>query len=208
VPNEYVQERAKPVPRRTPQTLDPSKAFQGLTVKMEAYCQARVAGANMVEAYGQAYSTENSSRETMYRASKELEANPRITARINQLVDMRDQATLLGSNNLYKQLSKQYVINGVMQLSQTASTDAVKLRAFEMLGKTVGIDLFRDVVVTEKRERSSEEVDKELRERIAQLRQAAIDVTPNSEQSRPTIDVTPNNPPLDPADRRRRPRQG
>jgi hypothetical protein len=43
-----------------------------------------------------------------------------------------------------------------------------------------GIDLFREIHVTEKRTRTPEEIDAELRERLASMAQT-IDVTPNPE---------------------------
>lgn len=97
-----------------------------------------------------------------------------------------------------------------MHLAEHASTDAVKLRALELLGKTVGIDLFREVVVTERRERNSEDVDKELRERLAQLKHAVLDITArhvdNEEQHvSGRLELTATARPVPRADRRRKP---
>ena len=208
---DYAPKRAEAAPRFTAEALDSSRTFQGLTVKMEAYCQARFAGANVIEAYAAAYNPPNSKRTTMQVDAAALERDPRIVQRIQQLTAMRDAAAALGSKDLLANLSKEWVLSRTMHLAEHASTDAVKLRALELLGKTVGIDLFREVVVTERRERNSEDVDKELRERLAQLKHAVLDLTAKhvDETEQPPVsgrlELTATARPVPRADRRRKP---
>jgi hypothetical protein len=64
-----------------------------------------------------------------------------------------------------------------------ADKDSTKLQAYIALGKTVGIDLFREVHVTERITRTPEDVDRELLDHINKLKPVlegqARDVTPN-----------------------------
>lgn len=138
--------------------------FLGLTASMDRYCRARFAGANPSEAYRQAYNCERSSAATVANNASDLEADPRIVSRVQQMVERRDTLS-----SLAPRVTKEFVLNGVVDLALNADKDSTRLRAFELLGKSVGIDLFRETHVTEKRDRTVEEVDAALREHLASL---------------------------------------
>ena len=62
--------------------------------------------------------------------------------------------------------TKNYVLDRLYKESQESDSDASRVRALELLGKSVS--LFSDVVET-KETRPSEEIEQELEERIEQL---------------------------------------
>ena len=56
-----------------------------------------------------------------------------------------------------------------MGLALNADKDSTRLAAYVALGKTIGIDLFRETVVHQKQERSVEDVERELQTRLKDL---------------------------------------
>lgn len=104
------------------------------------------------------------------------------------MVERRDALS-----SLAPRVTKEFVLNGVVDLALNADKDSTRLRAFELLGKSVGIDLFRETHVTEKRDRTVEEVDAALREHLASL-------APMIEGTATPVPLTPGKP-----DRRRKP---
>jgi hypothetical protein len=88
------------------------------------------------------------------------------------------------------------VINGIMDMAITATKESVRLNALQTLGKTVGIDLFRETVVHEKRVRTVEDVETELKDRLAELQRQLTTVEGEARR----VDATPA-----PRDRRRKP---
>lgn len=145
--------------------LRSDRAFQGLTVKMDNYCLARVAGADPSEAWRAAYDAEQCSPETISSHAAKLEADARIVLRIRQLRE-RQEAQL----TLAPKITREWILNGVASIaSNTEEKTGDRLKAYEMLGKSAGIDLFRDTIVTERKERTPEDVARELRAKLEAL---------------------------------------
>lgn len=89
------------------------------------------------------------------------------------------------------------VTQGIASIATNPNTkDNVRLRAYELLGKVAGIDLFREIHVTEKVHRTVEDIDRELKERLSSL-------APMIEGK--TVDSAPESAPK-PSDRRRKPK--
>lgn len=141
------------------------RAFQGLTPKMERYCFLRFHGASQIEAYREAYAPQSSKLETMARDAVHLEKHPKVIARINQMIAERDSEASLVSF-----LTRDFVINGVMGLAISASKETVRLQAYITLGKTVGLDLFRETTRVERVERTPADVDRELAEQLKTIK--------------------------------------
>lgn len=160
--------------------LREDRGFQGLTVKQEDYANARLGGLQPLEALKSVYAPNTENYGTLSNMAAQLEANPRIQGRIRQLLAERQQKTSFAPI----QVDRDFVIQGVATLALTAAKDADKLKAYDMLGKSVGIDLFRETVIHEKRERSVEDVEKDLRAKLDAMRKTidgeARDVPPGS----------------------------
>lgn len=163
--------------------LDPSKPYDGLTAKQWDYCYARAAGLDMIAAYKSAYDVTGDSRSSWHGNAHTLEQDHRVTAKIKSLVDKK-----YGETNLVPiQVTREFVVNGIVGIAKSKDAKPnVQLRAYELLGKMAGIDLFRDVVVHDNRKRTLEEIDTELERHLGKLLEGrARDVTPEPADSLP-----------------------
>ena len=93
-------------------------------------------------------------------ASK-LVANPKITISIQRAMERKEQLAVASSIR-----TRNYVIDQLYRESKEADSDATRVRALELLGKSVS--LFSDVVET-KEARTSDEVEADIEERIQAL---------------------------------------
>ena len=93
-------------------------------------------------------------------ASK-LVANPKIAISIQRAIAKKEQSAVASSLR-----TRNYVIDQLYKESKESDSDSARIRALELLGKSVS--LFSDVVET-KEARSSEEVEADIEERIQAL---------------------------------------
>lgn len=190
----------RPVRRTTLQDLDESDGLQGLTSKQYQFAIACFSGLSDVDAYRKVYDCTRMTDSGVYTASAQLSRHPLVTAKLRELRLKTDSQTTLAPY-----LNRELVLNGLLRLATSATKESVQLQAYIALGKTVGIDLFREVHVTEKITRTPEDVDRELLDHINKLKPVlegqARDITPASEQAK----VTPKGAGSAP-DRRRKPR--
>ena len=79
-------------------------------------------------------------------------------------------------------LSRDWITNRIMQIADGPEKARDRLRALELLGKHVGIDLFRETTRVERIERTAEDIDKELETQLRSiattLEGKATDITP------------------------------
>lgn len=150
--------RAKPARTSTKSKDKP------LTPKQLHYCRCRASGTNMTDSYKEAYSTSNMSSKTINEAACRLDKDSRITARIEYLIHLKEQALIRSSTSL-----KQKVLLKLEHFMDNATTaDTAKLRAAELLGKSVG--LFKDVIEDNRdKDLSSDELTKLLEDKIKTL---------------------------------------
>jgi hypothetical protein len=147
--------------RTAPRVLDINDPFGGMTSKMARFVDFSFSGMSDTEAYRQAYDTAHMTESSIYSAARDVAKNPLVTAKLRQLQDARDaKSTLLAF------LNREYVLEGIMKIANTGDKDSVRLRAFELLGKTVGLDLFRETTRVERVDRTPADVDRELKERL------------------------------------------
>ena len=93
-------------------------------------------------------------------ASKLL-ANPKIALSIQKAMTKREEATVASSIR-----TRSYVLDRLMRESKESDSDASRVRALELLGKTIG--LFSDTVEI-KEARDSETIAEEIEEKIIAL---------------------------------------
>lgn len=189
----------QPVRRTTLQELDESDGLQGLTSKQYRFVNACFSGMSDADAYRHAYDCSGMSDAAIYSASAQLSRHPLVTAKLRELRVKTDSQTTLAPY-----LNRELVLNGLLRLATTATKESVQLGAYIALGKTVGIDLFREVHVTEKITRTPEDVDRELLDHINRLKPvlegSARDVTPGQEGAKPVPKAAGSG-----RDRRRKP---
>ena len=88
-------------------------------------------------------------------------ANPKIAISIQRAIAKKEQSAVASSLR-----TRNYVIDQLYKESKESDSDSARIRALELLGKSVS--LFSDVVET-KEARSSDEVEADIEERIQAL---------------------------------------
>jgi len=172
--------------------LDPNDALDGLTPAQQVFVSYVFSGLTAINAYRQAgLGTGSDDASVGVNASKMLN-EPRVQLKLRQLQAKRDEQSTLAPF-----LTREWILNGVARLAQHATKESVQLGAYKLLGQTVGIDLFRETTVVERRQRSPEEIDAELRKRLDEL-SVTIEGRATSKPAQPAVT-------LQPADRRRKP---
>ena len=131
-----------------------------LTPKQQHFCRAVVSGCTMSDAYREAYNTSNMKPATVHREAHTLMSHPKVTTRVEALQRARDRAVIASSLS-----DRERVLEQLRHFADHAKpSDSVRLRACEMLGKSVG--LFKDVIETVEH-RSPEEILAEIDRRLA-----------------------------------------
>jgi hypothetical protein len=145
--------------------LDPNDPYEGLTAKQQLFVTLSFSGLSNVEAYRQAYDCEGLAPGTIYDKAYLLAHEPLIKAKIKSLMAVRDSRATLAP-----WLTQNWILNGIANLAQHAEKEAVQLAAYVALGKTAGIDLFRETVRHEQVSRSVEDVETELKAKLDTMR--------------------------------------
>jgi len=178
-------------------TLDPSKVFGGLTFKQLAYCNNRAAGMSALDSYRAAYSPNANDDSSSVRAW-ELERDSRIVEKIEALLAERTPQT-----SLVPVVTKTFVLDGIVSIAtKETAKDNVRLRAFELLGKHVG--LFKDEQPDDSdKPKSIADIDAKLAEYFKRMTTIEGDATRvDSDKGK---DLTPVDPAARRGDRRRKP---
>ena len=131
-----------------------------LTPKQQHFCRAVVSGCTMSDAYREAYNTSNMKPATVHREAHSLMSHPKVATRVESLQRTKDRAVVAASLN-----DRERVLEQLRHfMDHAVPSDSVKLRACEMLGKSIG--LFKDVVET-KVYRSPDEILADIDRRLA-----------------------------------------
>ena len=138
-----------------------------LTIKQRNFVEEIIKGklGSYKEAYAKVYDVAltksgNIPKWVEVEASK-LVANPKITLSIQKAMQRREQSAVASSLR-----TRNYVIEKLYKESQESVSDASRVRALELLGKSIG--LFSDVIET-KETRPSEQIEEEIEERLIEL---------------------------------------
>ena len=105
-----------------------------LTHKQESFAQRVAEGARLSVAYRKAYDTSNMAQTTIWPHASRLAAHPKLSARITAL-----QAEKEAVQRMFAVGRTDRLIAQLEYLSDHGSSDAVKIRALELLGKTCGM---------------------------------------------------------------------
>jgi hypothetical protein len=158
--------------------LRDDRAYKGLTAQQWSYCEARAAGSSVVEAYREVYQPTNENPMRVYQHAGAVEGNPLVQARLREMLLAKQ-----GEATLVPQIGKEFVLNGIAAEAINAPRPADRLRAYEMLGKTMG--LFTPEREDEAVPRSVEEIDARLKARLAAALAPAIEETARDVTPRP-----------------------
>ena len=119
------------------------KTRDGLTPKQMHFCRCVAAGMSQASAYREAFDVTADGKSATHReAASRLMARADIKARVDALIAQRERSILASSLS-----DRERVLSKLRHWTDTAEQgDSNKIRAAELLGKSVG--LFRDVVET------------------------------------------------------------
>ena len=135
-----------------------------LTGKQRHFARCLAQGMSKTDSYIESYDTENMARKTINETACRLSKDSRINARITQLIELKEQALIRSTVGL-----KAQVLTKLVNFMDNATPqDSAKLRAAELLGKSIG--LFKDVLEDNRNNDSSpEELTAKLIEKLATL---------------------------------------
>ena len=135
----------------------------GLTDKQEAFCQAIMGGATFADGYRAAYCADGMVPNSIWNAASRLAADAKVRGRLEQLAEQKE-----AERRMLALSRADWVVEKItQQVMDPATPPAVKTRALELLGKTIG--LFTDRVETKDvTERSAADIEAAIRQRLAQ----------------------------------------
>ena len=134
----------------------------GLTAKQEAFAQGVANGLTLADAYRQSYNAENMKEASIYTEASLLMDNPKIAQRVGGIQQAREDKTLHDSARL-----RRLVLERLHQEATEAESDSARIRALELLGKSIA--MFTDRVEQEEGVRSSTDLEQELIARLKSL---------------------------------------
>lgn len=134
----------------------------GLTAKQEAFAQGVANGLTLADAYRQSYNAENMKEASIYTEASLLMDNPKIVQRVSGIQQAREDKTLHDSARL-----RRLVLEQLHQEAMNAESDSARIRALELLGKSIA--MFTDRVEQEEGVRSSTDLEQELIARLKSL---------------------------------------
>lgn len=125
---------AVPPKRRVDGELQGTPRQKPMTSSMMEFAKALIEGKTQLEAYRQAYPNGNATERTLKTAAWKLAQDPRVQKMLQehwgQTVEaLTDDAVAV----------KRYVIKSLLELSKEAKQEGSKLKALELMGKTVGM---------------------------------------------------------------------
>ncbi len=157
---------AKDLAKTDLSVLDPRKPLQGLTAKQEKSAQLFFSGLDKTEAYRRAFNVGRDTKsETVSRAATRLFSLSKVRARIKQLQDA--QTKELTQDN---KASREEILGAIIKMAYDVELKpADRLRALQTLGKVRGIDLFKTDGDDDTDTRTPEQVERELKSKLASL---------------------------------------
>ena len=143
------------------------KQDKDLTIKQRQFVDEIIKGklGSYKEAYAKVYDVELTKTGKIPKLveveASRLVANPKIALSIQKAIQRKEQSSVATSLR-----TRNYVIDQLYRESKESDSDSARIRALELLGKSVS--LFSDVVET-KEARTSDEVERDIEERIEAL---------------------------------------
>ena len=131
-----------------------------MTVKQMNFAEALARGCNQSSAFREAYDSAGMKPSTIWSEASRLRRHPKVAARIDQL---KAEAELSAAEK--REGVREFVLHELTEMACEASTSSARLKALELLGKSVG--LFSDRVEVSAPEKSIEELEASIKQRIS-----------------------------------------
>ena len=130
-----------------------------MTPKQELFALTVAGGADQAAAFRETYNAEGMKPSTIWSEASRLRRHPKVSARIDQL---KAEAEISAAEK--REGVREFVLHELTEMACEASTPSARLKALELLGKSVG--LFSDRVEVSAPERSIEELEAAIISRL------------------------------------------
>ena len=105
-----------------------------LTSRQALFVEELLTGVSQTTAYKSNYSTTHMSSKTIWEASSRLSKHPKVVARLDEL-----RAEKEVQERMLRLFYGDFVIRELHKLALNAKSDRARIKALELLGKTVGV---------------------------------------------------------------------
>ena len=105
-----------------------------LTEKQETFALKVIDGLSLSDAYRQSYRAEHMKSPTIHVEASRLATNPKVALRIQELWCQKDE-----DRHMQALRRADFVLECLKNESLTATTDSARVRALELMGKTIGM---------------------------------------------------------------------
>ena len=105
-----------------------------LTSRQASFVEELLTGVSQTGAYKSNYNTTHMSPKTIWEASSRLSKHPKVVARLHEF-----RAEKEAEERMLRLSYGDLVINELQELALNAKSDRARIKALELLGKTVGI---------------------------------------------------------------------
>lgn len=145
-------------------TSKTKKKANSLTPKQLHFVRCIAQGMTQADSYREAYNSKNMSNQNIYEEASRLMANPKISTRVATLIASKEAAITRSTVGLRKK-----VLDKLEDFMDSADKeDGNKIRAAELLGKSIG--LFKEVIEDNRdKQRTPEELTAILEAKLLKL---------------------------------------
>jgi hypothetical protein len=140
-----------------------TSVLTGLTEKQEAFSVAVVNGANASDAYRLAYDADRMAPGTVWTEACLLLSHPKVAKRITELsLEKEAQRRMMAVSRAER------VLQRLETLADKATTESVRVRANELLGKTAGL-FTEQIEIEDKTDRTVQDIEQSIADKLARL---------------------------------------
>lgn len=160
--------------KHVPRESEPSRmelsapVWAGLTEKQERFAHLVADGLNFSAAYREVYDAQDMSPPSIWREAHRVSRNAKVATRIAELVAARQE-----QESLQAQIRAYRVTSHLEEMMTSGASETTRLRAAELLGKTVG--LFAEKTPPKEEEPTLAELEAKLAKRLNSLKLAGVD---------------------------------
>lgn len=105
-----------------------------LTNRQKQFVEEVVGGSSSTEAYRASYNTDQMSTKTIWEAASRLSKNPKVIAKLDELRAEKDAEMCM-----LRLSYEHFIISELLSLAVNSKSGKVRIKALELLGKTIGL---------------------------------------------------------------------
>ena len=143
--------------------ITPKQSRQRITARQIAFADDVTSGMTLTQAYKNNYDTSKSKNETVWSNACSLASNKKVQARIQE-----NYARMDDNRSNIEARRREYVLVGLQKEAEQAETDGARIRALELLGKTIA--MFTDGIQTDDvTDKTATELEQEIKSKLARF---------------------------------------